>query len=741
MPWAYASSVWTHTGTTRSFLLVSSIIPNPGEVSMRCGVTARDTAIVLRADPDGRTGWEVAVDGANLVIRKRLYGIAEAATASIAHGLASEAFTLRARIDGNTITGYVVRANGTEVSTTADVSDRSAITTWGFASATNAATVSIVTVSGLREVITTVAEVLYWVQGGSLYACYDGNTSTLIKDGLYAASDNVQTANLDGTAYFVGGGKARKADMVARTTSNWTPTAGTLPGQTSPGTTTATLITTLRGSLVLSGDPSTPLAIYGSASGEPDNWDLADLDSGHAWAFGVGESATVGDPITCIAAGPANTLFVGCTNSINFMLGNPFEGTGEIVTRSNTFGASGPNSAILVGTPGGSDVIAFHAPQSIMLAPFEGAPIPVSIDVLTDYITFDAADRGVVRVTLARDPQRRMLHVFVTGAGRSVYVSYAEFIGGYSANGRGYYPITLPVVPTCSVVWRGKVVFGTEAHGVCCFDSDGDDLGATLTTIIPSHLIHSGPIESDAIIKRLILLLNDDSADAEVRVYGGRTPQAAYEDAELLAGPVTLGPTSWAWSVAARAPAMVLQFLSDDNEPFIIEAIDCDFEMALLSRRVNRVTAPALTRPSKPPAVPAGPGEPDAAPDGPGPGTLPAASGSGTLPVAGRPIFPEFGPPDWLPTFPFTLGTTTVIPTTVAVFPPTLAGGGDEGPTTDPGDVFIEWDEGQWAEPPPDGSVPITLYPTGYTPPPKTHGNSGGEIVPFPNIPTTPVTA
>lgn len=625
MGWTHTSSVWTQAGTTRSFVRVATPIPNPGEVKISSKDFGDELSIVIRADDDGRTGWEIAIEGNDLLIRKRVFNITQTASATAPHYLSSnERFDLRVRVNGTSIKAAVINAAGAVQEIEYDTTDRSGVTTWGFASAIDGATASSVFISGLREIVTTVSEVIYWLQGGTLYACYNGQTATLIAQGLFAASDNVQTATLDGVAYFVGNGKARKADLVARTTANWTPTAGTLPGQTSAGTTTATLITTLLGSLVLSGDPNTPLAIYGSASGEPDNWDLADLASGHAWAYGVGDSASVGDPITCIAQGPANTLFVGCTNSINFLLGNPFEGTGEIVTRSNTYGASGPNAAVLVGTPGGSDVIAFHAPQSIMLAPFEGAPIPVSIDTLTEYIAFDAADRANVRVTLARDPERRMLHIFVTGDNRTVYVSYAENIGGYQIGGRGYYPITLPVVPTCAVIWRGKVVLGTEADGLCVFDQEnGDDLGETRTTIIPAHLIHSGPIESDAIIKRLAFFLKDDGAGASVRIYGGRTPRAAYDDPQLLAGSYAITPTSWALSVNARAPAMVLQFISTEADPFSVEAIDCDFETARLSRRMNQVAASAAPAISTPPAIPAAPGDPGDAPDGPGPGTLP----------------------------------------------------------------------------------------------------------------------
>lgn len=622
MGWTYASSTWTQTGTTRAFLYVSTAIPNPGEASIRPGSPAHETAICIRSDADGRTCWELAIDGSNLVIRKRIFNVPQTASATAAHGLpGGQPFTLRVRLDGTLITGACIASDGTTVELTHDTSDRALITGWGFASATNAATVSQVRISGLREQITTVSEVLWALAGGGFYATYDGSSIVTIGTGLFSASDNVQAATLDGKVYLVGGGKAREVDIVARSWDAWTPTAGELPGQTTAGTTTATLISTLRGSLVLAGIPEQPLAIYGSASGEPDNWDLADLAAGHAWLESVGNSATNGNPITCVAEGPSNSLFIGCTNSINYMAGNPFEGTAEIVTRSNTYGVSGPNAAILVGTPGGEDIIAFHAPEGLMVAPLGGAPVPVSIDTLTQYMGFDHADRGTVRVTIARDPARRLLYTFVTGGDEEVYVAYAEFIGGYQTGGRGFFPFTLPVVPTCTTIWKGRNLFGSTTGKIVAFAEDGDDLGATVTTTVPAHLLHAGPVDSDIILLRVDPMLSDGSASAAVRVYAGRSPQSAYEDPQQVAGPVTMGPTSWGWVMSARAPALVLQFTS--TGAFTIERVDIDYDTALRSRRSNTVAAPTPGAPCKPPAIPAAPATPDDAPDGPGPGSLP----------------------------------------------------------------------------------------------------------------------
>ena len=88
MAWTFASSTWTHAGTTRDVVYVGDA-PNPGEVSMRYTAPGVDAHFCVRMDLDGRTCWEVAIDGLNIVIRKRVFGIVQSASASAAHGLPS----------------------------------------------------------------------------------------------------------------------------------------------------------------------------------------------------------------------------------------------------------------------------------------------------------------------------------------------------------------------------------------------------------------------------------------------------------------------------------------------------------------------------------------------------------------------------------------------------------------------------------------------------------------------------
>lgn len=627
MTWTYAPSTdtWTKANAGREVITFETAIPNPGQVGLRSATTAHELAIAIRMDRDGRTCYEIAIDGADLVLRLRRFNKPQAALATAPHGITvGRPFTLKIRIDGTLMVGSVVREDGSTVEVQADVIDRASIIPWGVASDVDGATAQSITPAGTSAQVTTIQEVIYWLQGGNVYAIYTDLTVELVYAGLFGPDDVVQTDNVDGVAIFVGSGKSRKVNMVTRAGGAWTPTAGTLPGQTGPGTTTATLVAIHAGSPVLAGMPQQPLALYGPASGEIDNWDLTDLAEGHAWIRTSGDSSTVGDPITCITPGPNGSLFIGCTNSVNYMVGNPYEVTDQIVTRSYTYGTSGPNSAVMIGTPSGVDAIAMLSPHGLMLAPLGGAPVPISIDTLTSYVSFDAAERTSVRVTLAPDPERRMLHIFVVGPGRSVYVSYAEFVGGYAPLGRGYYPITLPVAPTCAKIWKGKVIMGTSDGRLVRFATAGDDLGSSINWEIPAHLLHGGPIESDTILHRVSLLMADTSVPAEVRIFAGQTPQAAYgASRQLVAGPRTIGPATWAWSLKARGPAMVMQFTGTGL--VIFEAIDIVASTAKLTRRTVMQYAAVPPGPCKPASVPPAPPTP-ATPtetgDGDG-GTLP----------------------------------------------------------------------------------------------------------------------
>lgn len=645
MTWTFANPTWTKSGASREVITFASAIPNPGQVTVRSETIAHELSIPIRMDPDGRTCLEVAIVGADLVLRPRRFNKPQAALATAPHGISvGRPFSLRVRLDGTLVVGIVIREDGSTVEVQADVLERASVIPWGVASAVDGATAQDITTGGTAPQFTTVNEVIYWLQGGNLYAIYTDLTVELVYPNLFAPDDTVQTDNVDGVAIFVGSGKSRKVNMVTRAGGLWTATSGSLPGATGPGTTTATLITILAGSVVLAGMPEQPLALYGSASGEIDTWDLADLTEGHAWIRTSGDSSTIGDPILCLAPGSNGSLFVGCTNSVNYMLGNPYEGTDRIITRSYTFGVSGPNAAVMIGTPGGGDAIAMHAPHGLMLAPLGGAPIPVSLDTLTEHIAFDVAERAGVRVTLAPDPERRMLHCFVTGPGRSVYVSYAEFIGGYAQGGRGYFPITLPVEPTCAKIWKGSVILGTKDGRLVKFDAasgtEGTELGQPLTGKISSHLLHAGPIESDTILRRFTALMSRNSATCEVRIYGGATPEDAYADRQLLAGPRPMGPSTWAWSCHARSPAMVAEFTFSGL--VTIEAIDIEASSALLTRRTPKRTPPAIPGPCKPASVPPAPPTPTTPTetgDGDG-GTLPDGNPNPTDPTTEPMVVP-----------------------------------------------------------------------------------------------------
>lgn len=631
MTWTYSASTdtWTKTPAGREVHFAPLPLPNPGEASLRSATIAHELQIVIRPDADGRTCYEVAIDGADLVIRKRVYGATLDPIASTPHYITiGQAFTLRARVVDTLIKGAVVLENGQEIEIEADVEDRATRTAWGFASEVDGATAAIAGSQDLAEVVSTVSEVHWLLAGGIFFACYDGVTLERFNGApSFPASAKVQGTQLDGKVYLVGGGFAREADIVLRTISPMVMEAGQLPGQTADGTTTATLIASNLGALVFAGIPETPAAVYGTPPGEPLNLDLADLAVGGAWVRGVGDSAEIGEPIVCIARGTDNSLLLACTNSVNWMVGNPYEGTDRIITRSNTYGASGPNAAIQVAV-NGADAILMHGPQGTFLLTPGGAPIPISLNVLTSYLTFPPTDRDRVRVTLARDPARQLLHIFVARdddeASECVFVTYSETIGGYAPGGYGYFPITLPIVPTCACLWRGKLVLGTRDGRVVAFDdAAARDLATSrVRTRLSAHTLYAGLVETDTILRRVAFTLHRSSATATVRIFGGTTPQRAYEEPVYLAGPRDVGPWAWMWPVTTRSPAMVMRFESEDDLSFIIEQVDIEAELARASVRTG-VKPAAPGRACRPVAIPAAPPTPDAAPGGGGPGSLP----------------------------------------------------------------------------------------------------------------------
>jgi len=636
------SGVLTHAGTTRDFW--DPGVTLPAQVEIRCQLQAysHNIKVLVRGSLDGRTGYEVGIEGSNLIIRKITVGVTGSALQTTAHGLgASESFTLVVRLTADEIKATVVKTSGAELSVTETSDDWSAQTAWGFVSAVDGATIGQATYAEVGLTSTTIADVLVIVVGGDVWANY-GNGFERLGSRAFPTTCQVSMDTLDGHVYAVGGGKAIDIDPGARTVAAWTASSGSLPGADGAGTTKASVVCSYSGRIWLGGIEDETNNLYASAIGEPNTWDTAELEEGRAVAVGVGRTQAVADAVVALCVSSTNALLIGCTNSLSVLLGDPAE-AGQLVPLSQSNGCSGLN-AITTASEGLNVV---HCPEGLYLAQPGASPTPISRDVLTELIQYPRVYRSDYQVTLIRDPARHGLHIFLSQESGSTHFWYDERTGGYEAGAGGFFPEQYPFTPTCAAIWQGRVIIGTSDGHLVEFVDDGSrsDYGTTaIDGYFTLTLVDEDPYDNDTIVDHVYGVLGVNSGDAELTVYGGQTAEAAYDSTERWSlGTFTLPQNPQRVYVRKRGSALALKLRNATAaEDLVFEALEADVRTGRPLSRSGWKPALAVGTPCSVPVGSSGGGSNTGGSpvSGPGAGSVPygnyasgAVSGAGSTPA------------------------------------------------------------------------------------------------------------
>jgi hypothetical protein len=697
------SGVLTHAGTDRDFWKASSGVPATARLFYDGATVAHCIGIMVPTTQDGRTGFRVGIDPADstkITIRRVTLGVEAAALVTTAHGVpAGVPFRLQIDIISTTITAYVI-ATGYPT-TSAAITNTSAPTysqfaNWGVVSSVDGATVLAAGVIELRAVISEVSEVLIAVCNGNVYRAIDENTIALIEDGgvgAFSPSSDVSLAVLNGTVWGVDGTNARKINVVANKVTAWGPddvgtnwdilTHGALPGAEDaggnarkPGTTKAKTVAAHKGRIYMGGMDDAPYAIYASAIGDPQMFWIAEPAEGRAFAIGIDRKPGTSYEILSLQTVTDNVLLIGCTRSIELLIGDPIDGFPERVTASQSTGVSGLNATST--SIGGVNVV--HSPDSglLLVASDGSAPMPISGPVLTELIQFDRGDRSNYAVTVVRDPQRQGTHIFLTlrETSGSVHFWYDERIGGWEPGAGGFFPETYPdaVGPTCAVNWRGYVVMGGKTGFLWKFTEVGSDDGTAISTRMPLAVVNDESVIGDTILTYIRAELSDLSDPVLMRVFGGATVEGAYDLSrreQLFSR--TINPYAAPIIHQIRSRALVIEMSSNTiGYEWQLEGVDVDTQIGMLTRRsVKRAAAAAGAKcefpavvappPPPPPPPPPGPGPGGSGPPPPGPGmpmpnssfwwqgpeVVPGEGGGGSNPPGGGsgPNEPEPGGP------------------------------------------------------------------------------------------------
>lgn len=480
------------------------------------------------------------------------------------------------------------------------------------------------------------SDVGIWVAGGEVWAAVGDGSITRVASGVFRQTGQVSLAVDRQTVYGVDGQNAKKIDAVALEVSDWTATAGSLPGASDPGTTTARVVTAHRSRLLLAGMENDPQNVVGSAVGDPDDWDTAaEGTAGRAFALSGERCGRVGQPVVAMEPISSGGLMIGCTSQFWELVGDPALGQIDLVRTSKDTGASGLSSLYVMD----DGLMLAHSPGGLYaLGSGQVGARPMSRPTLSSLVTFPAGEREAYVPQVIRDPSRHVLLVFLTPvtSGPAVHLWLDQRV--HAMTGRGWYPITFPdaIGPTCSVVYKGKVILGTRDGRLMTLSPDvTTDAGQAIEAKMPSQLLAPPHNQLDVIVDKLSLELSPDSDAVTWTWWGGRSAQQAYDADErhqLIQRTIAYrAPLRYE---RVRAPAVVGE-ISQSEGWFAVEAA---YYAHSFGRRIRSwgVRAPAV--PMAPCPFPGQPQPPSGSPvsasgspfaSGPGPGS-PAASASGS---------------------------------------------------------------------------------------------------------------
>jgi len=190
------------------------------------------------------------------------------------------------------------------------------------------------TVLGVRQIISAA------VCNGAVYK-FTSSASTVATTGgsqsLSSSAPFIFSAEMFGKLYYVDGVSYKIWDGATNTTSDWTPTAGSLPG--TDGTKVPRLIESWRGRIVLSGFKDDPHNWFMSKLGDPLDWDYGPdtTTETQAVAGNQGTVGKIGDVIQCMIPYSSDEMIIGCDHSIWVLAGDPQAG-GRIDLISDAIG-------------------------------------------------------------------------------------------------------------------------------------------------------------------------------------------------------------------------------------------------------------------------------------------------------------------------------------------------------------------------------------------------------------------
>ncbi len=625
MGWAADNAGWTQTGTPSAPETWKFSTAMPGQGSLVLGMVDPSKPVGIRIYGSDLldTCYEIIADsgtGGDILIRKITLGTAGSTLASAAHGLSDgDNYRLEIRWINGTISVYL-NGSTTALTSYATSNDLGHLSGFGFSTEDDGAKVASADLYLLTQTFSTLADVAWWVAGGTLYASDSGRGGARAIGTFFDPSVRVIGAELRQQAFIVDGTSCVKFDAVQMAAELFQLTAGTMPGQTALNTplgrTTAKVALAFNDRLLFLNEQLTKASRIGD---ETDLDTAADADDiGKAFVFQTGGPGQVGELLVGGYSATKNRLLLWGRRSIWEMTGDPVYGS-EVTRLSDDIGGTGPNS--VCGVSEGS--VLLHTDEGLAIVPAGGNPVYLSRDVLTDYLQIDNAVDAYL-VSMVRDIKRHGTWVFMTpsdGTTAGLHIFYDERTGRFDPGGGGFWPIVLgdaTIEPTCAMRYQGEVVIGTRNGKMLFVDSGAtDDDGTDFDHQLAVNMVANDPGEANVLLYDFEAITGIGSDDITITLTGGETPERAYDATGWTLWTGTMTGIRESFYTSVSAPAIVMT-ISGTGTRYALEAVTANYGLEPLIKHKLR---PAIT-----PAAPCGPDattpvDTDPGPDGgPGPG-------------------------------------------------------------------------------------------------------------------------
>jgi hypothetical protein len=577
MTWAQNSSgAWVHTGTNREGILWDSPSESLYKIEYQFERIADEIMILAFPSPDGRSGLEVGIASdasavtTKLTIRTRTDNTPSTPVYQADHNIPADTpFTLTIEVDNGSYRA-TIKTTGVDAVTLptegmAQVGESLANNTGHafFSDVDGATVVSGGTYAGEPAINVVNSPLVAWAKGnGGVY--YREVTDTnwqMIRTGCFSSDDEISRIEYEGKVLFLAWNpntrvsRAWKVNIPERTCTPWTATNGTLPGSTGPGLTTARLISSLYGRVIIDSDggivkSALPSYVEAGTNAE-DDWLNDPSEPGSATLPDpVGTGRHRGSSILGFAQASPETLLVFKTTGIFARSGDQIFSNELETTVSLDVGISGPKAIAEVG----KGTFYVHAPEGAHVVSIDGA-LPLSKPKLRRYMDIGRNAREAYNISVQYDSRDALVYFFLTQKVPTAAVprlhpvldlQTSEFLlDEYNENHD----------PLCACWWNGRLLKG-DRDGYCRWfapfgeSDDGYAFTAKYTALLEDLEGARGAFR----LTRLSMQLGtetkyrlDQQTDANaiaVRIYGGETAEDAIlpNRRTLRAGPMIFSP-------------------------------------------------------------------------------------------------------------------------------------------------------------------------------------------------------